>query len=51
MAKDIESEFRLEKKLVPKEVGDAAGEAGNDAEEVGVEGLDSALGDVATMGI
>ena len=51
MVKEVEGEFRLGKKLVPKEVGEGAGEAGKDAEEVGFEGLDGELGDVATMDV
>ena len=51
MTKEVEGEFCLGKKLVPKEVGEGAREAGDDAEEVGFEGEDGALDDVATMDV
>ena len=48
--KEIEGEFGLrEKLLVPKEVGEGFGEAGEDAEEVDFEGLDGTLDGVAAM--
>ena len=51
MTKEVEGEFCLGKKLVPKEVGEGAREASEDAEEVGFEGSNGALGSVTTMDI
>ena len=43
MTKEVEGEFRLGKQLVPKEVGEGTGEAGEDAEEVDFEGSGGTL--------
>ena len=41
----------MRQKLIPKEVGESFGETGNDAEEVGFEGTDGALGSIAAMDV
>ena len=51
MTKEIEGKFSLGEKLVPKEVWEGAGETGEDAEEVGLEGSDGALGGIAAMDV
>ena len=49
MAKEVERELGLREKLVPKEVRECAVDAGEDAQEVSLEGADCLLGDVAAM--
>ena len=49
--KEIGGEFSLGKKRVPKEVGEGTGKTSEDADEVGFEGLDGALGDVTAMDV
>ena len=51
MTKDIEGEFSLGEKFVPKEVGEGAGENGKYTEEVGFKGLYGALGGIAAMDV
>ena len=51
LTKEVEGEFRLREQLVPKEVGEGAGEAGEDAEEVGFEGSNGTFGGVAAMDV